>query len=345
MTRALPGLMLLVAAACRPESSVTPAGPLTSSPSPTTRAPATPIETSDARSSATTVGGCQFTVDIDGALPHVTHAQLHQWVYDSADIVATYLDGFPVPDMRIQITTSGARSIGFGQHFEGRRIRVRTGVRVRPEDLRDDWVMVHEMFHAAFPDLAGRHRWMQEGLSTYLESLTRTRAGLVPPERLWRRWVRSMPYGVPRSGDRGLDNTRTWGALYWGGALFWMIADVRIREATEGERGLDTALRAIVEAGGTGRADWTTDRVISICDEATGTRVVSELYASMALKHVDVDLDALWAELGVITESDGVRFDDAAPLAYVRRGMDGTSGDPASRAHQPNPSDPSDPVD
>lgn len=267
------------------------------------------------------LAACEFDVEIVGELPHVTHAELRQWVADSASAVANYLGAFPVPTMRVVITTSGNRRIGFGQHYEGIRIRIRTGSALRVADMQDDWVMIHEMFHAAFPDLATGHRWMQEGLSTYLEPIARARTGAYPPERVWDRWLGSMHHGVPRRGERGLDHTRTWGSLYWGGALFWLLADVGIREATDNRKSLDDAIRAIVAKGGTGRADWTTQQVIDVADEATGTSVVSGLYDSMARDHLDVDLDDLWRRLGVSESDNGIRFDDSAPLAHIRRGI------------------------
>ncbi len=56
-------------------------------------------------------------------------------------------------------------------------------------------------------------------------------------------------------------------------------------------------------------------------DAATHTTAMSEVYAAMALRPGDVDLPALWRELGVIPDGDSVRFDDDAPLAHIRRAM------------------------
>ena len=35
-----------------------------------------------------------------------------------------------------------------------------------------------------------------------------------------------MPLGLSRPGDRGFDLTPSWGSIYWGGALFWLVVDV-----------------------------------------------------------------------------------------------------------------------
>ncbi len=93
--------------------------------------------------------------------------------------------------------------------------------------------------------------WIEEGISTYVEPVARARAGRMTLNDVWRTFVRDMPNGEPESGDQGLDNTHTWGRTYWGGALFCLMADVRIRERTRNRKGLEDALRGINTAAAT----------------------------------------------------------------------------------------------
>lgn len=247
---------------------------------------------------------------------------LAAWVGDAARMIAAYYGGvLPVPGLEITLVASSGDHVGFGSHRDGRWIRVRYGRRSTTQTFVDDWVMVHEMLHATFPDLTDQHRWMQEGLSTYVEPIVRARAGATSEAEVWRRWTSSMAYGRPQAGDRGLDHTHTWGRTYWGGTLFWFVVDVRLREATDNRVSLRTVLTSIAEQGGNGRADWTTTQVIEAADRATGTTIVSSTYAELARAPGDVDLDAMWAALGVVREGDVVRFDDAAPKAALRRAI------------------------
>lgn len=125
-------------------------------------------------------------------------------------------------------------------------------------ELASDWVLVvDEMIHLGFPSLERRHRWMEEGLATYLEPILRARGGLVPADELWNNFARMMPNGTPQKGDRGLDGTPTWGRIYWGGALFCFVADLEIRKATTNKKSLDDALRGILAAGGHNGVRWT----------------------------------------------------------------------------------------
>lgn len=248
--------------------------------------------------------------------------ELADWVGGAATLIADYYGGeLPVPGLEITLVASHGSRVGFGLHQDGRWIRIRYGRSATNATLANDWVMVHEMLHATFPDLSDDHRWMQEGLSTYLEPIVRARGGATTDAEVWRRWTTNMHNGRPDAGDRGLDVTHTWGRTYWGGTLFWFVVDVRLREATAGERSIRDVVTHIAKQGGNGRAKWSTAKVVEEADRATGTTIVSDAYAELAQAPGDVDLDALWARLGVRREGDIVRLDDAAPNAALRRAI------------------------
>ena len=117
----------------------------------------------------------------------------------------------------------------------------------------------------------------------------------------------------------GPDHTHTWGRTYWGGAMFCLVADVRIRQKTGNHKGLQDALRGILDAGGNINQDWEIERALSVGDKATGTTVLIDLYHSMRDQPYPVDLTAMWKSLGIDRSADGaVKFDRTAPLAEVR---------------------------
>lgn len=278
---------------------------------------------SPARDGVVTVGGADLTVVFDGEPPNLPRARYEQWVATSAQMITDYYGGtLPVPDLEITIVPRGRGGVGFGSHRQGRWIRVYVGRRISSQELESDWVMVHEMLHATFPDLTDEHRWMQEGLSTYLEKVVRVRADNITEENMWSRLSASMHHGRPRAGDRGLARTHTWGRTYWGGALFWMMADIELRTQTHNRASLDTALLHIASTGANARQMWEPAQVCEACDRGTGTSTLSQLYERMAMAPGDVDLDRLWRELGVIRNDDGsVDFDENAPLAELRRSI------------------------
>ncbi len=245
------------------------------------------------------------------------------WVEFSARAVERFYGEFPVRHLALILRPKSGSDIGFGTTMgnSGAAITLDVGGDCTRADLRDDWVLVHEMVHTALPDVEGPQHWLEEGLATYVEPLARERAGIIRPEEVWGDWVRGMPKGQPQQGDQGLDRTHTWGRTYWGGALFCLSADVAIRERTGGRKSLDDALRAIVAKGGNIASSWPMERVVEVGDEATGVSVLHELYARMANAPVPVDLPSLWSKLGVTPRGRSVAFDDSAPLASLRRDM------------------------
>jgi len=273
------------------------------------------------------VGGSQIEVTVHLAQSGLTVDDVLSWVQRSAEAVAGYYGQFPVSHARVIVTQSddGGASIhgttwGGVQGVQGLS-RMRLGKHVTKSDLDHDWTMTHELVHMALTSLPDENHWLEEGLATYIEPIARAQAGQLSAAEVWKETLSGMHNGEPVAGDRGLDQTHTWGRTYWGGALFSLVADVEIRKATANRKSLQDALRAIVKAGATIDTERPLVEILRIGDQATGTTVLENLYASWKDKPVSVGLDALWSELGVRRGANGMTFDDSAPLASIRRSI------------------------
>jgi hypothetical protein len=253
----------------------------------------------------------------------LARARILKWVANAADSVARYYGRFPVADARLLIVPFDGRGVrsGTAVAYAGAAIRVRLGRHTDAAQLDHDWVLVHEMVHLAFPSVAERHHWIEEGLATYVEGIARAQAGRLRPDEVWVGFVDGMPNGLPQPGDRGLDRTPTWGRTYWGGALFCLLADVEIRRRTNNRKGLQDALRAILAAGGTMEQQWPLIKAFEAGDRAVGVPVLEELYAQTKDRPVPVDLPDLWRRLGVAPNGDGVVLKNDAPLAAIREAI------------------------
>jgi hypothetical protein len=267
--------------------------------------------------------GGALEVEFRGSFPAAGEAAVMEWIGRSARAVAAYFGAFPAERARLVVTTGGGRGVSHGTAHGGRvpEVRIRLGVESSREDLARDWVLVHELVHLAFPSVERRHHWMEEGLATYVEPIARARQGDLPEETVWGDLVEGLPRGQPRAGDRGLDRTPTWGRTYWGGALFWLLADVELRERTGGRVGLEVALRAILRRGGRIGHLWSARQVIAAGDEATNQTVLRELYDRLALRPEAVDLELFWRRLGVRPARGTVELDPRAPLAPIRQAI------------------------
>lgn len=261
-------------------------------------------------------------------LPSRPRAALLRFITAQARAVADYFGRLPV-DQTLLLVRTARGSGSHGRTLGGGGATVFWELGEEAPLGEGEWVLVHELVHTGFPDLqrVGQH-WAEEGLSTYVEPVARARAGLLSPAKVWRDLVEGLPRGAPVAGGEGLDRSPTWGSTYWGGALFWLLADLRIREQTGGRRSLEDALRGLTAAGGTVAVRWTLLRALQVGDEATGTRALEELYSSMGETAGPVDLPGLFRGLGVAALAEagpGGNHRDAVP--------EGTDGD--ARAGEP----------
>lgn len=268
------------------------------------------------------VGGAAIEISVEPGPSDLSTQQLVQWVTEAARAVTSYFGKFPVKRARVEIRIvedrrGVLRGTSFGESG-GALAKMAVGQHATAAELQEDWTMTHEMVHFGFPSVRHGHHWIEEGSATYIEPIARAQIGNLTAERVWSDMVRDMPQGLPQPGEPGLDNTHTWATTYWGGALFCLLADIRIRERTENRRGLEDAFRAINRAGGTIEVDWPLQRALQIGAHATDGRTLLDLYNQMGLHRMDVDLPALWHQLGVLGSPGAIRFDNKAPLAATR---------------------------
>lgn len=251
----------------------------------------------------------------------IDRKDLLDWVRRSAHAVALFYGRFPLSKAVIHIVPVGGHGVKGGRAFgeDGGFIRIFVGRESDHQALQDDWVMVHEMIHLAFPRLVKRHNWLTEGLAVYVESVARLQAGDLEAGFVWRGFAEGMKNGLPQKGDQGLDFTPTWGRTYWGGAIFCLVADIEIQKRTDGARTLRDALRSILTAGGNFEVEWPIEKSLALGDDATGTTVLTDLYQAWKATPVDPDLPALWQVLGVQVVGKSARFDDTASLAPIRK--------------------------
>ncbi|MGA8222707.1 MAG: hypothetical protein WB780_13730 [Candidatus Acidiferrales bacterium] len=269
------------------------------------------------------VGNARIDVSIESGQLTASEAQLSEWVRSAAESVAAYYGRYPLDHVSIRIAPTDGQGVRNGRTFgrDGGFISIHVGDETTASDLNKDWMMTHEMVHLAFPSVPEKNHWIEEGIATYVEPIARVQAKHMDVNEMWFELVRDLHQGLPAPGDKGLDHTHTWGRTYWGGALFCLLADVEIRRQTNNRKGLQDALRGILDAGGDIRRDWELEKALTAGDQATGTTALMNLYAKMKDSPYEVDLPALWTQLGVVRDSNTVHFDDSAPLAATRKAI------------------------
>ncbi len=131
----------------------------------------------------------------------VAYEDLIQWVNAASKSVATYFGRYPVPHAEVRITTTEGRGVHHGMTFGSPSVRISISVGRDTDltDLKRDWTMTHEMVHLAFPSMAERHHWIEEGTATYVEPVARVQAGAGPSFACLRTWRSTSEHTIKRA--------------------------------------------------------------------------------------------------------------------------------------------------
>jgi hypothetical protein len=265
---------------------------------------------------------------MDGAFKASTD-EIADWVRATALANADLWHGFPVARSTVVILpVPGEVHVPTGHVIAtgGIMVFVQVGAEIAPRALYDEWVLVHEFIHLGTPYIRDTGEWFNEGLATYLEPIIRYRAGWRSAESVWEEWTGWMGRGLEPM-TTGLEN----GNPYWGGALFALTADIQLRRLTGGRLGLEDCARLILAKEGDVSVTAKTMGTLAIGDSNSPEPVLTRL-AAAHLPGAPMDLDALFASLGVHKSADGkIEFDDSASLADVRHWI--LEGGPGSRTN------------
>lgn len=260
----------------------------------------------------------------------VSPAVIARWIRSSALATSTYFGQFPVRRVVMRLRPAEGDDVigGSATADPDPRITITIGRDTAERTLLADSTAVHEMTHLAIPDHAERYLWFHEGIATYVETIARAQAGLITPERAWGELAHGMALGVvDGEEERGLDRTEIWDRRYWGGAIFFLLADIEMRRQSGGRQGLQDALRSLQRSGGNLATHWEFARILRTADSAIGRNVLQKLYVDLARTGAPGRIDramlaGLWRELGVApTGRHTSRLDDSARLAPVRRSI------------------------
>lgn len=267
---------------------------------------------------------------LDGELD-LPREVLWRWVETFARAVIGFYGAAPDPQLFIVLAPSpGERGVRFGKLLpeSAPGIVVLLGEHTSERELYSDWILVHELFHVGSPSFDGEGRWFDEGLATYFEPIIRVRSGYLAERELWREFFERMPQGAGTLTGAGLAQAEAFAEIYWGGALFCLLADVEARVRTNDARGLEHGVRGVLRAGGVASEVWSLADALAVADRAIGVPVLAQLERRYGAQGAPLALSALFDALGVRARGGRVELDEAAPLASVRRAIVRGSGEP-----------------
>ena len=284
----------------------------------------------------------QREVDVPGATLRVSLLQtslpmdndaIMEWVQVAASGVSLAYGRYPNPSPQVVvIPISSSRSsspVPFGRVIRdgGETIELFVNPDHPMSSFYEDWTATHEFSHLMHPYLASDYRWITEGFAQYYQNLLLARSGAYTAQEAWQkihagleRGRKSRPELSPNEAASG----RSWGArmkIYWSGAALALMADVALRERSDGRESLDTVLERLQACCLPSDATWSGPEFFEKLDALAEEPVFMPLYRRYANTAGFPDTRELFERLGLDVSDDDVQIRERAELAHIRDAM------------------------
>ena len=275
---------------------------------------------------------------VDDPRQTLNAAAVGEWLAAAASDVARVSGAFPNPAPQIIVQPSPAAwwrqarsAVPFGYVIRdgGETVRFFVDPQRPVNDLLGDWTATHEFSHLLLPYVRSADKWVSEGFASYYQNVLLARRGVYTEQEAWRRLSRSFAQAAATPDPpplRDLGSRPFWEVrmlVYWSGAAIALLADVELRQRSEGRESLDTVLARLQDCCLPSGHVWRAERLFAKLDELSPFPVFEELYARHAIAPGMPDFQTAFTALGVVPRSgQGVpALDDAAPQAWVRRAI------------------------
>lgn len=284
------------------------------------------------------VAGSQVRITILDGSPAVDEDDIIDWVVDAAGMVGGVYGRFPypgaqvlvVPNARVREPTPWA----FVTRGGGPAVHLVINQRRPISEFYDDWTAAHEFSHLFLPFVSSREAWVSEGLATYYQNVLRARAGRLTEQRAWQNLHAGFGRGRREAAEltlaeatRRMYRSRLFMKVYWSGTAIMLLADVRLRQLSDGAQSLDTALAALNACCFEPQREWRAHELFAKLDELTGTTVFTALLNEYEDSERFPDLSTTYAELGLEPYGRrGVRLVTDAPYADLREAIMSDNG-------------------
>lgn len=265
------------------------------------------------------------------------------WLTATATDVSLAYGRFPNPSPQIIVLPVGDRGRNRRSKFRtGSVSAVRFGRVVRDggesvelfvnhsmplEDFLADWTATHEFSHLMLPYVSRKHKWISEGFAQYYQNILLARSGAYEPVQAWQKLYDGLERGR-KSRPELSPNDAAAGSLrnglmkvYWSGAALALLADVKLRERSNGEESLDLALDKLQACCLPAAEVWTGPELMTKLDSMLSSPVFMPLYRQHADTAGFPDVADALEKLGVHISDGKVELRSEAELAGIRSSM------------------------
>lgn len=266
---------------------------------------------------------------LDGELA-IDEAAALRWLRSGLDVLATADGPLPIERLSAIVLPAGEQAVpvpfGMVARGGGASLLLLVSSTATEQALTTDWVLPHELSHLLLPFIEREHAWLSEGLATYYQELLRARAGVQSERTTLTTMVRSLRDAAHSESSASvieesarMRRSHAYRKVYWGGAAFWLVSDVRLRRLSRGKASLDSVLAALRAEGALERV-WSARALVTKLDALAGVPVFSRAWeeaAAQPFPPFEPTLDGL----GIGFTDGALDLDDARGAAHVRRAL------------------------
>ena len=194
------------------------------------------------------------------------------------------------------------------------------------EALKQAWTGYHELAHLLIPYRGWGDAWFSEGLATYYQNLMQARGGVINERQMWQKLYEGFERGM---GDSRFDGQplavvsarmRENGGfmrVYWSGAWYFLHADLHLRQQSDGQQDLDSALAALNRC--CERASLSVPAIVAQLDELNDTGIFTATYHTMLDIRRQPQYQPLFEQLDIAVVDGQVVLGQDSAGARLRR--------------------------
>lgn len=301
------------------------------------------------------IEGATLKITVRQPISEQKAAQIVKWLEDTAGNINLVYGRFPnpttyiivIPDKRdvwrrppreqvspgqdsdLDENEDEEKAVRFGRvtRSNGATVELFVNAELPIDMFYTDWTATHEFSHLMLPLLKRQHRWISEGFATYYQNILMSRAGHYTPEYAWtkltagfERGRQSAPGVSPNAAaaNRSRDATMK---IYWSGAALALLADVELRQRSDGTESLDRVLGQLQDCCLPANRQWSGPELLARLDSFVEEPVFMPLYRRIAEAETFPDLAQSLTDLGVIEDGETVSLSADAAHADIRESL------------------------
>jgi hypothetical protein len=247
--------------------------------------------------------------------------KLIRWLQATVNAVTQIYGAMPLDSPQILVAPirrgSGPVPWAQVQRGGGSAVHLFVNPELDLETFIKDWTASHEFSHLFHPFMGSDGRWLAEGLASYYQNVSRARAGQLDPQQAWKKLNAGFGRGRKDAGQVTLSHANRniregrYMQVYWTGAAIALIADVELRQRSDGQQSLDTVLAEFAACYLPASRLWRVDETLKALDRIAQSDVFMRLYHRYVDNRRFPDLDRTYQALGISESRGRLSFSDA----------------------------------